>query len=290
MTLSTVAPPNLLPVDTGPASKEMVPRHSLIVRVTHWLNVVCLGVLLLSGLQIFNAHPALYWGHYGADDDTPVLAIGAVEDGDDLKGFTRVGQLTIPTTGFLGASDVDDERVERAFPSWLTIPSYRDLSAGRRWHFFFAWLLVINGLVYLTHGVLRGHFVRDLVPSADQLRPTHLMREILNHLCLRFPKGDDARRYNVLQKLAYLGVVFALLPIMVVTGWTMSPGLDAAFPWLVDIFGGRQSARTIHFLTASLLVSFVAVHVAMVLASGVWNNLRSMVTGRYAISKQRTTR
>jgi thiosulfate reductase cytochrome b subunit len=279
MAPSTVAGPRPVPLD----SKVMVTRHSPTVRVTHWLNVLCLSFLLLSGLQIFNAHPALYWGHAGADNDLPVVVIGAVEDGDDLKGVTRIGPLTLATTGVLGASDFDGERVERAFPSWLTIPSYTDLSAGRRWHFFFAWLLVFNGSVYLGHGFLRGHFARDLKPTLDQLAPAHLAREIIDHVRLRFPKGDAARGYNVLQKLAYLGVIVVLLPMMVATGLTMSPGFDAAVPSLVDVFGGRQSARTVHFLTASFLVAFVAVHVVMVLASGVWNNMRSMVTGRYAI-------
>ena len=105
---------------------------------------------------------------------------------------------------------------------------------------------------------------------------------------MRFPKGDEAQRYNALQKFAYLGVVFLLLPTMVATGLTMSPGFDAVAPWLVDLFGGRQSARTIHFISATLIVAFVLVHVAMVLVSGVFNNLRSMVTGRYAIERTGT--
>ena len=258
------------------------------MRVTHWLNVLCLSFLLLSGLQIFNAHPRLYWGQYGADADSPFVAIEAVSDGDDLRGVTRIGPLSIPTTGVLGASDVDGEPTPRAFPTWATIPSYQDLAAGRRWHFFFAWLFVINGLAYLVYGFAAGHFRRDLAPDADQLTPGHLAREIADHARLRFPKGDEARRYNALQKFAYLGVVFLLLPTMVATGLTMSPGFDAVAPWLVDLFGGRQSARTIHFISATLIVAFVLVHVAMVLVSGAFNNLRSMVTGRYAIERTGT--
>ncbi|HWA62188.1 MAG TPA: cytochrome b/b6 domain-containing protein, partial [Caulobacteraceae bacterium] len=124
---------------------------------------------------------------------------------------------------------------------------------------------------------------RDLVPTRDQLKPGHVLHEILDHARLRFPKGEEARRYNVLQKGAYLGVVLVLLPLMLLTGMTMSPSLDATFPWLLDLFGGRQSARSIHFITASLIVAFVAVHLVMVVLSGLWNNLRSMITGRYAI-------
>lgn len=262
-------------------------RHSLAVRVTHWLNATILFVLLLSGLQIFNAHPMLHWGQAGADTDPSVLSLEAVERGDSLVGITHLGPVSFRTTGVLGASaDASGELEARGFPSWLTIPSYQDLAAGRRWHFFFAWAFVINGLLYLLHGIVMGHLRRDLVPDADQLRPDHIAREILDHARLRFPKGPEARRYNALQKISYLIVIFVLLPTMLASGLTMSPGVDAAVPWLLDLFGGRQSARTIHFVTASALVLFVIVHILMVLVSGVLNNVRSMVTGRYVIQAE----
>lgn len=270
----------------APPRKILIHRHSLAVRLTHWVNVLCLTFLLLSGLQIFMAHPALYWGQYGANNDPSVLSIGAEQDGDGMRGVTRVGGLAFTTTGVLGVSDVDGVQRARTFPDWLTLPSYRDLAAGRRWHFFFAWLLVINGLVYLLYGLFAGHFRRDLLPEGRELTPSHLGHEIADHARLRFPKGEAARRYNSLQKLAYLGVIFVLLPLMVATGLTMSPGMDAALPWLVDVFGGRQSARTLHFVAATLLVAFVVVHLAMVVLSGPFNNLRSMITGRYAITPE----
>jgi thiosulfate reductase cytochrome b subunit len=262
-------------------------RHSIVTRLTHWLNVLCLSFLLLSGLQIFNAHPELYWGHYGANGDPAVLTIGSDDDGGGTSsGFVRVAGLQLPTTGVLGVSNVDGEPTARAFPSWATIPSFQDLASGRRWHFFFAWLFVINGILYLGFSVLSGHFKRDLAPKAHELSPSHLGREVLDHARLRFPKGEGAKHYNALQKLTYLSVIVILLPMMVLTGLTMSPGVGAALPSLVDIFGGRQSARTIHFFTASALVVFVIVHVAMVVLSGTWNNMRSMVTGRYAIHEE----
>jgi thiosulfate reductase cytochrome b subunit len=270
-----------------PTERVLVYRHARVVRLTHWINVLCLTLLLLSGLQIFNAHPALYWGRYGANNDPSILSIDAEEEGETIRGVTRIGTLALTTTGVLGASRSDGEMTARAFPDWLTIPSYQDLATGRRWHFFFAWLFVINGLGYLAYGLLSGHFRRDLAPSIDQITPRHLAREIADHARLRFPRGEEARRYNALQKLAYLAVIFVLLPMMVATGLTMSPGFDAIAPWLIDIFGGRQSARTIHFLTASLIVAFVIVHLAMVVLSGPFNNLRSMITGRYAIRSER---
>jgi thiosulfate reductase cytochrome b subunit len=261
-------------------------RHSVVTRLTHWLNVLCLSFLLLSGLQIFNAHPELYWGHFGADGDPAVLTIGSDDDAGLPSGFLRVAGLQIPTTGVLGVSDVDGKPTARAFPSWATIPSFQDLAAGRRWHFFFAWLFVINGILYLGFSLLSGHFKRDLAPKVNELSPRHLGREVLDHARLRFPEGEEARHYNALQKLTYLAVIVILLPLMVLTGLTMSPGVDAALPALVDVFGGRQSARTIHFITASALVIFVIVHVAMVVLSGTWNNIRSMITGRYAIQEK----
>lgn len=264
----------------------LVRRHSVVTRLTHWLNVLCLSFLLLSGLQIFNAYPQLHWGQYGADDDPAFITIGAGERNGEPHGFLKVGGVSLPTTGVLGLSKMEGEWTPRAFPAWFTLPSYQDLAAGRRWHFFFAWVFVINGLVYLVYGLLSGHFRRDLAPDRHELAPRYFWREIIDHARLRFPEGEEARHYNVLQKLTYIVVIAGLLPLMVLTGLTMSPGVDAVFPVLLDIFGGRQSARTLHFISASLLVLFVIVHLAMVILSGTWNNMRSMVTGRYAIRQE----
>ena len=267
----------------GPV-RQLVPRHSLLVRVTHWINVLCFSLLLMSGAQIFNAHPRLYWGQYGADFDHAWLAMDSLRSNNQWRGVLHVGSLNIETTGVLGASrDGAGNLQPRGFPSWLTIPSYQDLADGRHWHFFFAWLFAINGAVYLVGGLLSRHFRRDLLPTRAELAPAHLLHEVVDHAKLHFPKGEAARHYNVLQKLSYLVVAFVLLPGMVLTGLTMSPGLDSVFPVLLDLFGGRPSARSLHFIFASALVAFVVVHLAMVLLSGVWNNLRSMITGRHAI-------
>jgi thiosulfate reductase cytochrome b subunit len=253
------------------------------VRVTHWVNVLCLAGLLMSGLQIFNAHPALYWGKASHFDD-PLLEITAAPDaqGEPVKGVTRVFGREFDTTGVLGLSTgAGGEYAQVAFPGWITVPEQRDLATARRWHFFFAWLFVLNGAVYLLSGLLGGHFRRDFLPSREQWK--HIGRSVLDHLRLRFPKGDEARHYNVLQKLSYFAIVFIVLPVMLAAGLTMSPALDAAFPWLVTLLGGRQSGRTLHFVLANLIVLFFLAHVAMVILSGLWNNLRSMITGRYDI-------
>jgi thiosulfate reductase cytochrome b subunit len=264
------------------AKKVLVYRHAGVTRVTHWINVLALTLLLMSGLQIFNAHPALYWGAKSTFS-SPWLAMDAGEKAGQPIGVTRLAGRRYETTGLFGYSGPPGMREPRGFPSWATVPSWRDLAAGRRWHFFFAWLFVINGAVYLATSLIGGHLRRDLLPTGPDLSPRNLRHEIATHARLQFPKGEAARRYNVLQKLSYLAVILVLLPLMVGTGLTMSPGFNAAAPWLLDLFGGRQSARSIHFISATLIVLFVIVHVVMVVASGTWNNLRSMVTGRYAI-------
>ena len=259
--------------------KVFIYRHTVLVRITHWINVICITFLVMSGLQIFNAHPALYVGQK-ADFDAPVLSLSARNTPNGPVGETQILGAHFDTTGFLGLSTAGGRVQAIGFPSWLTIPSYRDLATGRRWHFFFAWLFVINGAVYLAASLLSRHVWRDLVPSWSEIRG--IPRSILDHISLRFSHG---RRYNVLQQLAYLAIIFVVLPLIVIAGMTMSPGLDTIFPWLVDLFQGRQTARTIHFVAATAIVLFVFVHVVMVLISGFWNNLRSIITGRYAVSE-----
>ena len=222
---------------------QVIYRHRLPVRVMHWINVVCLFILLGSGLQIFNAHPALYWGA-------------------DSRDATLLVQLS-------------------KFPHWATIPGPQWLALGRVWHFFFAWIFFINGIAYVMWTIFSGHLRRDLVPTGREWRG--IGRSVRDHLVLKHPHGDEAKRYNVLQKLAYLSVIFVLLPLMVLAGLAMSPRLDTVFTGWVDLFGGRQSARTIHFVAAWLIVAFVAVHLFEVIVSGLWNNLRSMITGRYDV-------
>jgi thiosulfate reductase cytochrome b subunit len=232
--------------------KVAVYRHPLVIRITHWVNALCLLVLLMSGLQILNAHPAFYWGDTSRFE-RPLFSLGSTESA--------------------------------TFPAWTTLPGWQDLGAGRRWHFFFAWIFVINGLTYAIYTLASGRLRRNLVPTRDQLH--HVGRSLLDHLKLRFPHGEAARRYNVLQMSAYLAVLFALLPLMVLTGLTMSPGIDARLHFLTGLFGGRQSARTIHFITAASLLLFVFIHIAAVLAAGPLNETRSIVTGWFVIKSDR---
>ncbi len=275
------------PRKTG-SGKELIYRHSLFVRLAHWINVLCIALLLMSGLQIFNAHPMLHWGIAGGDTDPAALSIYGEEqlDGSAI-GWVKIGGTRFNTTGVLGVfRDRDGFLSGRAFPWWITLPSYQSLAEGRRWHFFFAWLFALNGLAYLIYGFAARHFQRDLAPTRFDLR--NIGRSLLDHLRFRHPRGEAAKRYNVLQKLTYIAVIFVLLPLMIVSGLTMSPGVDAAAPWLLELFGGRQSARTIHFITATLIVLFVIVHLLEVLLSGFFNEMRSILTGWFAVKPEKT--
>jgi thiosulfate reductase cytochrome b subunit len=261
-------------------------RHTLPVRVMHWINVVALTILFLSGLNIFSAHPALYWGKSSYTGRGPFFEISAKENANgDLVGVTRLFGHNFTTTGVLGASAGDEgDRVPRAFPSWLTIPDSRWLAMARRWHLFFAWVFVLNGLCYLGYVIASRHLSRDLAPTRKDWRS--IGASIIDHLRFRHAAGDEAKRYNVLQKLAYLAVIFILLPLVILMGFAMSPWLDSFLPGWVDIVGGRQSARSIHFVVAWLLLAFVLIHVFEVIVSGFWNQLRSMITGRYRVDVQ----
>jgi thiosulfate reductase cytochrome b subunit len=230
--------------------QEVIYRHSGTVRITHWINALVLLVLLMSGLQIFNAHPALYLGSKSTFDD-PILAMGAMQEGDSVKGVTRIFGHSFDTDGVLGAAtDAEGSVDERGFPWSVTLPGHRDLSTGRRWHFFFAWLFLFNGLAYLLWSLGSGHLRRDLAPTGKEL--SHIGASIREHARFKFPKGEEAKRYNVLQKLSYLIVALILLPLMLLTGLAMSPGMDAAFPsFSMCLAAGSRRAPSISSPRAS---------------------------------------
>lgn len=266
----------------GDAVVAITYRHRLPVRIMHWTNVLCLAVLFMSGLQIFNAHPALYWGR-ASTFDKPALSLKAVPGlKGEPRGITQIGAFKADTTGVFGASpNMTGANVARGFPMWATIPGPRNLAEGRRWHFFFAWLFVINGLAYWLWSWRSRHLRDDLAPTGPDLRG--IGHSIVEHLKFKHPTGAEATRYNVLQKLAYLAVIFVFAPGIVLMGLAMSPHMDSVLGWMVDLVGGRQSARTWHFVVAFALLAFVFVHVFMVIVSGPINQLRSMITGRYRV-------
>ncbi|HEY8052824.1 MAG TPA: cytochrome b/b6 domain-containing protein [Steroidobacteraceae bacterium] len=273
--------PSEAAANSGPSSYSYA-RHPLPVRIMHWVNVLAVTVLLMSGLQIFNAHSALYWGQSSYSGRPPLLLITTRQSSDGHPiGVTRVLGHEFTTTGLLGISSEDGRPTARAFPAWATIPGPQWLAMGRLWHFFFAWVFFVNGALYVAYSVVTRHLSRDLLPTREDWRS--IGHSILDHLRFRHPSGDAARHYNVLQKLTYLLVMLGLLPLILLMGLGMSPRLDSLWPGWVGIFGGRQAMRTLHFVIAWAIVLFVLVHVFEVIISGFWNNLRSMITGRYEV-------
>lgn len=229
--------------------KRLVFRHRRSTRLWHWVNVVAVFVMLGSGLMIFNAHPRLYWGQYGANFDA--------------------AWLELPR-----------------FPGWATIPSTYNLALAREWHLAFAWVLAFALLFYMIRSLWNGHFRKDVALSKAEVAPAHLWDDIKKHARLDF--HSEEARYNPLQKIAYSSVLFLILPLIILTGLTMSPGMNAAFPWLEPMFGGRQSARSIHFLCAGGMVGFILVHLALVLLAGPINEIRSMITGWFDLGEKRS--
>ncbi len=215
-------------------------RHSLSTRVWHWANLVCVVVLFMSGLTISNAHPWLYWGEWGFAPADAWLAVPR-------------------------------------FPDWMTIPGYYSLALARDWHVLMAWPFALLLLFAWAAMLVGRHFARDIATSRAEWRWPAIREDLRAHLRLRFDHAGG--RYNFLQKLAY-GLVFGvILPMMIFTGIAISPGMGPSFGWLVELLGGRQSARSLHFIFAFTLLGFFIVHVALVLLSGPLRQMRDMIAG-----------
>jgi thiosulfate reductase cytochrome b subunit len=264
-----------LPSDSSRAQGRHVYRHGIAARTAHWTWTLAILVLVMSGLQIFNAAPYLD----ASDKSNPakrVLAFDAQNTAGGPVGYTIVLGHRIPTTHLLGYTDdgMGAESV-RAFPAWLTLPGPQDLADGRRWHLLFAWALFLAWLAYLISAALRGT-LRDLVMRSDDFRKLLPMQ--LYYLRLR-KEPPPHGTYNPLQKLTYNIVVFVFFPLLILTGLTLSPAVDAAVPWLTALFGGRQFARLWHFVLMALLLGYFGTHLVLVLTTGFWNNMRSMIAG-----------
>jgi thiosulfate reductase cytochrome b subunit len=260
---------------------KRVYRHSLAARVSHWLWTLAMLVLVMSGLQIFNAAPYLD----ASDKSNPakrVLVIGSAGDQQHPIGVTRIFGHSFTTTGLLGyTDDGDGAKTERAFPGWATLPGEQDLADGRRWHLFFGWFLTLAIVVYLIAGAIRKD-LRELI-----LRPSDFPKLLPMQLYyLRLRKEPPPHgTYNPLQKLAYNVVLFVFIPLIILTGLSLSPGVDAFAGPLTGLFGGRQFARLWHFALMALLIGYFITHMVLVFGTGAWNNIRSMITGWYTLGK-----
>ncbi len=251
-----MAEPSCVPIIAADiAASSTPPRHAAFVRVSHWIGTLCFFALLVTGIELVISHPRFYWGETGnvltpSLFDLPIPASrGAVKTG---YGFVLPDQN-----------------------GW-----------SRSLHFQAGWLAAFASLLYLAFGLFTTHFRKDLLPARDDLSWRVLSSRIANHLRFKLPGQTEAWSYNVLQRLAYLGVIFVLLPLMLWTGLAMSPAFTSVFPATVTVFGGQQSARTIHFFVTVVLVLFVVVHIMMVYLAGFRNRMRAMITGHAEAHKE----
>lgn len=232
-------------------SERLRPRHSAMVRITHWLTTLCFLALLLTGVEILMSHPRFYWGETGNVNMAPLFTLPFPSS-----------RATVPT-GY-----------------GYVLPDQNGWS--RYLHFEAAWVAVLTGFLYLAFGFFKGHFRRNLVPAASDLSPGRLAKAIAKHLRFRRPSAEEAWSYNIVQRLTYLLVIFVLFPLIIWTGLAMSPAVEGALPAAVAVLGGRQSARTIHFFVSGFLVLFLLVHILMVCLAGFRKRVGAMITGRLA--------
>jgi thiosulfate reductase cytochrome b subunit len=241
------------PIAAPAAPGTTIYRHALVTRLWHWVTAITMFIMIGSGIGILKAHPHLYWGRYGANFDTPWLSLAWMPP--------WVGTML----------------------NVLTIPASYNLALSRRWHLFFALVFAFALLAFMVASLINRHFQRQLRVRAGELAPRNIGHDFREHLAFRFHDPADPQAYNIFQKLSYVAVIFVAIPLMIFTGLAMSPGMDAAWPWLLEVFGGRQSARSVHFIAATFLVLFIVVHLTLVILAGPWNELRSMITGRWRV-------
>jgi thiosulfate reductase cytochrome b subunit len=231
-------------------------RHTALVRITHWITTIAFLALLVTGAEIVISHPRFYWGESGNSGTTPLFKIPIPSSRD-----------TVPS----GYSYVMPDQ-----NGW-----------SRYLHFEAAWVLVITGGIYVTAGLLTRHFRKNLFPAPPD-RTWSAFREVFAKYLRRAPPDPaEKHAYNVVQRSSYLVVIFVLFPLVIWTGLALSPAFDAAVPAAVNLLGGRQSARTLHFFVSDLLVLFLIVHVAMITLAGFWTRMRSMITGRVTTNSER---
>ncbi|MDQ2866755.1 MAG: cytochrome b/b6 domain-containing protein [Candidatus Eremiobacteraeota bacterium] len=254
--------------------REKIYRYAVTTRISHWLWVIAFAALVSSGLQIFNAAPYLD----ASDKSNPARRVLSIDSPADNVGTTTILGHTIHTTGWLGwSSDGMGGSAARGFPSWITIPSFQDLADGRRWHLFFAWFAMLCWLGWLVSSAIKGNLTEIILLPRDVPKLWPMQAYYLKLREAPPPHGT----YNPLQKASYTLILFVITPLVVITGLALSPGIDAIASPLTWLFGGRQFARLWHFVGMLALIAFFCVHTFQVGTQGVFNQMRSMVTGWY---------
>lgn len=231
-------------------SGNWIHRHNYNVRICHWINVLCFVYLFLSGLMMFLQFPELYWGDVG------------------FRGYEAIFKLS--NWGL----------------TWEEADALGNRQWGRNYHFLFAWIFLFNNIIYTAWNLKNRHFSKRMWPRRNELSKDNLKSELDQHLHLRATKGEAATQYNVFQKLSYLIILFLLFPFMVISGLAQMPAFTAISPELIDLFGGRQSARTLHAISTVLISLFVVIHVFEVFVAGPINHIRAMITGKYFLSAE----
>jgi thiosulfate reductase cytochrome b subunit len=248
-----------------PTLKAEKIRHKRWVKVSHWIITVSFLALAVSGFLILMVHPRLYWGEVG-NDLTPALFEFPLSRNYQHGGWEK---------SFLFFKDAGSPvSASRSYDI------FNQNSWGRSLHFLAAWVLVLMGVIYVLSGIFTGHFKRHLLPRAEEFSLRLFWRDLVNHLRMQIPSAENGPQYGLLQKCTYLAVIFFLLPLIVLTGLTMSPAITAAYPFLLKMFFGAQSARTLHFFASVALVLFLVVHVVMVIKSGFKRQIRAMTLGK----------
>jgi thiosulfate reductase cytochrome b subunit len=237
-------------------ARTVVARHSALVRVTHWITTLCFLALLVTGIEILISHPRFYWGETGNILTPPLF------------------KIPIPSSRALVPTGYD-----------YVLPDQNGWS--RYLHFQSAWVVVITGLLYVIASFFDGHLRMNLLPARADFSWRTFSTTIVNHLRFQRPGEEEAWRYNLLQRLTYLIVIFVLFPLVIWTGLAMSPAIASVFPSAVSVLGGQESARTIHFFVSVFLFLFLLVHILMICVAGLRNRMRAMITGRAATDKER---
>ncbi len=248
---------------TGGGDAPRLRPHAGWVRTCHWSLLAFVLLLAMSGSIILKSHPRLYWGEAG-NDLMPALLELPISDNHRPDGWVTTARF--------------DELPGAPISAWRDYPIYNHNHWARSLHFLAGWLLVTTLTLYALLALRTGHLWRNLLPRLRDLRWQALRQELRKHLLAA--DVEVGPPYGQLQRVAYTGAVFVALPLMLLSGLTMAPAITAAWPGLLDLFGGYQSARTVHFAGFLLLVLFALVHVGMVVRTGLWRQLRAMLLGR----------
>ncbi len=251
-------------IDTNTPEKT---KHKPWVKTSHWIITLSFLLLVFTGIEILMVHPRLYWGEVG-NELTPALIELPISRNHNRSDWEEQVPFFDSENSPVSAGRNGEEEM------------FNENGWGRSLHFLAAWFLVLTGLVYLILGIISGHFRKHIWPRIKELTPSQLFRDIRDHLKMKISPPTGGPQYGILQKIAYMSIVFISFPMAIITGFTMSPAITAAFPFLLEIFGGYQTARTIHFFTSIGLEVFLIMHIIMIISSGFKQHLRYMTLGK----------